>query len=125
MIVREDLEFIHPNALILGKMDILLGLLQCCGIGGVKIPKGCDVHHKDTNKLNDKLNNLTVLLHSKHSKLHNKVKETKRICKKCEQGFEIKTWRLNPNRGKKGIFCSQKCYRLYRKLTKIINKGLK
>ena len=32
------------------------------------IPEGYDVHHKDGNKLNNKINNLEVIKHDQHSK---------------------------------------------------------
>lgn len=35
------------------------------------IPKGCTVHHKDENKLNNCIMNLQILPKAKHSSLHN------------------------------------------------------
>jgi len=35
-----------------------------------KIPKGLHIHHKDENKLNNKINNLQLLTNSEHQKLH-------------------------------------------------------
>lgn len=37
-----------------------------------KKPKGYDIHHKDFNKLNNKIENLQCLKHGKHTALHNK-----------------------------------------------------
>ena len=34
------------------------------------IPKGYDIHHKDGNKLNNKIENLEILSHSEHTKLY-------------------------------------------------------
>lgn len=35
------------------------------------VPKGCCIHHKDHNKLNDRLDNLEMMTRSDHSKHHN------------------------------------------------------
>lgn len=36
------------------------------------IPDGYDVHHKDENKLNNHYNNLEIIYHNEHTKLHKK-----------------------------------------------------
>jgi len=42
------------------------------------IPKGYDIHHKDYNKLNNKISNLGILLNGEHTILHHKEKQNAR-----------------------------------------------
>ena len=52
-------------------------LLVCEKFGWTQLPKGYEVHHIDMNKLNNDINNLTVLTKSEHAKLHYQYKEWK------------------------------------------------
>lgn len=37
---------------------------------GIEVPQGYDIHHKDENKRNNDLDNLQVLPHGEHMRLH-------------------------------------------------------
>ena len=41
-----------------------------------KIPKGCDIHHRDRNKLNNSPDNLIALTRSEHLQEHSRKNET-------------------------------------------------
>jgi len=85
----------------------------------VIISKEYDVHHIDGDKLNDSKENLEIMLHGKHSILHNINPNLYviRICENCKKEFKIKWFKLKDTSGcqRRGRFCSQKCYHLYPK----------
>lgn len=70
------------------------------------VTKEFDIHHKDKNRLNDTKDNLSKILHSKHSKLHNPQRRIGRVCIVCKKNFEITPSRLEHRRGK---YCSLVC----------------
>lgn len=43
----------------------------------VSLMSWADIHHKDGNKLNNSIDNLELILHSEHSKMHHKGKSFK------------------------------------------------
>jgi len=73
-----------------------------------RVPKGFDVHHINHNRIDDTKENLIILEHKGHSKLHNPIKESIKICKTCGCEFKIKTWRLREK--SRGQYCSQGCF---------------
>ena len=65
-------------------------------------PKGYDIHHKDHNKLNDRLDNLELMEHGKHTSHHSKGRKwTKEM---YEKQIAVQTGKhcgeLNPMFGK-------------------------
>ena len=100
---------------------------------GISVPSTMDIHHKNGNKLDDSIENLEILSHSKHSILSNPKgrKYETRVCENCNKEFEILAHRLNDFSGgqeRRGIFCSQKCYHAHKRTEKhktAISEGLK
>jgi hypothetical protein len=87
---------------------------------GITVPKEYDIHHIDGNKLNDSKENLEMILHGKHTVLHNINPDLyiTRICENCKIEFKIKWFKLKDTSSgcqHRGRFCSQKCYQLYPK----------
>lgn len=74
------------------------------------IPTGKEVHHKDGDILNDKLENLILLTHEQHAHHHNRKLWRTFICTQCGQFFQ-----KDGTHGARGYkFCSQKCYQKQR-----------
>lgn len=73
---------------------------------GERHPKGTELHHIDTNKLNDKLSNLEPLEHSPHQKKHKTVKLAFATCEECGRNFAYPAWR---DKDRVTKFCSKKC----------------
>ena len=67
-----------------------------------------NIHHKDTNRLNDSKDNLVKLTHERHSSLHHPRQRVQRVCKTCHGTFEIKPYRLKETG--RGSYCSHTCY---------------
>src|SRR3990172_11476269 len=63
------------------------------------------VHHKNGNKLDNRLDNLELIDRAEHTKLHRKVVPIPRICENCGVDFTI-SQRLNYKERKT---CSRKC----------------
>lgn len=68
-----------------------------------------DIHHKDHNKLNDRLENLETKSHAQHTADHFALPPILRRCRGCNIEFVFYRRDNDPNRGR---FCSQKCYHL-------------
>lgn len=85
---------------------------------GEVIPSGCEwnIHHKNHNRADDRIENLEKIKHSDHTHHHHGYKgegvtwATKK-CTHCREEFKIDVVRFkdksSPGRGK---FCSQECY---------------
>lgn len=84
----------------------------------IMVPQGMDIHHKDGNRLNDIKENLFMLSHSEHAKIHNAHRkiDINRICEFCGKQFYIKRWRLNRTDCERGRFCSHHCCYEWRKV---------
>jgi hypothetical protein len=61
------------------------------------------VHHKDGNKLNNKLNNLQILTRSEHSKEHNPRGKKEKYCAHAPCSKLFYPWK------DKNKYCSQEC----------------
>ena len=75
-------------------------------------PKGTCLHHKNHIKLDDRLDNLEVLLHAEHTILHCRLLGIPFQCAHCGNTFYIPTWRVR-QRNKEGHtirFCSLICF---------------
>lgn len=70
------------------------------------VPNGYDIHHIDKNKTNNSINNLQILSHGDHKRLHNTKVYPPRICKVCGKEFTING---SDQRGKKT--CTNECAR--------------
>lgn len=74
-----------------------------------------DVHHKDGNPLNNTLDNLEVIKHGEHQKMHKPAPNPITVnCIWCNKEFTLnyiqqRNRRSNEKRGKKGSFCSREC----------------
>lgn len=79
---------------------------------GICHPKGTNLHHKNHNKLDDRIENLELLLAGDHVRHHCAKIGVQFICRNCKQSFYVPTWRVKERRteGNTIKFCSQKCY---------------
>lgn len=82
--------------------------------------KGFDIHHKDGNKLNDRFDNLDILSHSEHSKIHNPQNKFFTLlltCPNCNKEFNPSKRQVERLRDEKIYpkYCSIGCYHQYRK----------
>jgi hypothetical protein len=64
------------------------------------------VHHKNGNKLDNRIENLEVMTKSEHSKLHNQVYPDTKICRICGREFTP-----NPFHRQRAVVCSEECKR--------------
>lgn len=71
---------------------------------GEIIQKGTVLHHKNENKLDDRLDNLEKMSHGEHSRHHSTKEPVEHICIGCGNKFYLPKWR-----GEKK-FCSLQCY---------------
>jgi hypothetical protein len=81
---------------------------------GRKLDQKEFVHHKDGNKKNNSLENLEVIGHSQHTKLHmdqNPAETKELICQECGKKFlrPTRVIRDNNKKGSFNTFCSKKC----------------
>jgi len=78
-------------------------------LNGFSVPTDKDVHHKNKDRLDDRLENLEVIDRSSHAKEHHPQVHVERVCEMCRSSFLIRKWRISS--GKAGRFCSLGCYR--------------
>lgn len=78
-----------------------------------EIPDGYEIHHIDFDPTNNEIENLILLTHTEHMKIHAKINsskcrhlKSKFICKNCGKEYETV---YNGN----NMFCSRKCQRQY------------
>lgn len=73
------------------------------------------VHHKDSNKFNNRIENLEVLTKNEHAKLHAKKGRTcvKLVCPECGRTFSKEKREIKKDQ--KQVFCSRKCNGLYQR----------
>lgn len=76
------------------------------------IEKHEHVHHIDGNKRNNSLENLMILSHSDHGKLHGLEYRKEKICSICQSPFY-------PTNACSTVFCSETCKKEYKRQTKI------
>ena len=90
-------------------------------LNGSELPDDSDVHHKDGNPLNNDPDNLEVIPHGTHQRIHSqKYIDEITTCEYCKRRFLWKAisqrnFYNNKNRrpGMAGPFCSKKCSGLY------------
>lgn len=81
-----------------------------------------DVHHKDGDFTNNKLDNLEIIDHAEHSRKHSQkyFNPVKVICQWCNMEFILtpkqqRRRAQNAKRNKGGLFCSKSCSGKYGK----------
>lgn len=74
---------------------------------GQVIKRGWAIHHKNENKLDDIFDNLQLMEHGEHSRLHSSKPLISCKCECCGEIFYLSIWRL---RGGQRRYCSLKCY---------------
>lgn len=97
----------HPRA---KSGYILRSLVAWEYYNGKKIPRGFDVHHKNKNRQDDSKENLELIEHAQHTKLHFVKPRFEKICHECKFSFFLPKWRAVDSR--RGKFCSMKCRRI-------------
>ena len=80
---------------------------------GETVQIGYDIHHINGNKLDDSKDNLALVSHEDHTRLHHIKPKTSCTCSSCGIEFKINMWRLK-EKGR-GKYCSQECYRAVKK----------
>jgi endogenous inhibitor of DNA gyrase (YacG/DUF329 family) len=70
---------------------------------GDVVPVGCNLHHRNEDKLDDRIENLELLGHGEHTALHSRKPPNVLICVQCGNSFVA-------SRGRHRKFCSQRCY---------------
>ena len=83
---------------------------------GRKLSPEEDVHHKDGDATNNNIDNLEVILHGEHQKMHStKYIDAERVCCVCGKKFiftgkQQRNYYTDLKRGKRrGITCSKRC----------------
>lgn len=81
------------------------------------VPEGCSIHHRDSNKTNNSIDNLECMPNQYHKWFHCHEKEKEFICENCLKQF---TGCIS-NHGNR--FCSKKCSNRYHKVKVALRSG--
>ena len=73
------------------------------------------VHHKNGNKLDNRIENLEVMTKTEHSKLHNQIYPDTKVCRICGKEFSP-----NPCHRQRAVVCSDECKRLLNSAAKSV-----
>ena len=65
------------------------------------------VHHKNGNKLDNRIENLEVMTKAEHAKLHNQIHPDVKICRICGKEFTPDSFHW-----KRAVVCSDECKRV-------------
>jgi hypothetical protein len=83
---------------------------------GIELPKNEHVHHKNENKLDDRIENLEVIKIQDHTRLHATIYVKKiKVCIVCKKYFTLTIQQQSDERCNRKIrkFCSKKCSMKY------------
>jgi hypothetical protein len=75
-------------------------------------PEDSDIHHKNGDRLDDRMENLESLSHAQHTRLHCSKGNITLTCEFCGEPFEVTVNKFN-SKNREGApikYCSQKCY---------------
>ena len=73
------------------------------------------VHHKNGNKLDNRIENLEVMAKAKHAKLHNQIYPDTKKCRICGEEFHP-----NVTHRQRAVVCSDECKRLLNSMAKSV-----
>jgi hypothetical protein len=74
---------------------------------GERHPKETELHHKDHDRLNDRIENLVPLTRSEHQSGH-KENWAHLVCERCRKEYKINAWRLTQAPTRR--YCTRACY---------------
>jgi hypothetical protein len=74
---------------------------------GMCHPVNTNLHHLNEIRLDDHFENLQVLAHGEHTRLHHKKHGIDLTCLNCGELFNVPEWRI---RHRDTRYCSQKCF---------------
>jgi hypothetical protein len=72
---------------------------------GVKLGRDVVVHHENEDKLDNRIENLKVLTHAEHARLHNEKHPRVKPCAVCGRDFEPA-----PTKRARKVTCSRECF---------------
>lgn len=74
-------------------------------------PQGTNLHHRNENRTDDRIENLEVLSHGEHTRRHSIGPPMILTCHRCHNRFTREIWRLKSRarEGSRKTYCSPAC----------------
>lgn len=91
---------------------------------GTVVPIGWNIHHRNGDKLDDHFENLELVEHVNHSRLHNPKSEGVALeCEQCGREYRMLPGKIRGRirDGSLPRFCSQECYHVHPKTKKRVS----